>query len=271
MKKLLIFTDIHLKDPGETIIGLDPMERFQHGLDHAVANHPDAARIILTGDLTHYGRTTQFERLKEALADCPIPVSLMLGNHDNRKGFDNVFPDEPRTSEGFVQQVTDMDDYRLILMDTLDEPAEDLHSGFLCEHRLAWLDQALAEATDRKVVVFTHHPPMLTGFDGMDSIALRNRFDLISRLKKHPRPVQVISGHIHRTISGQVDGIPVSMFKSPCHQMPMCLGPADVHSSVDEPGAYGLILLHPEGPIIHTEDYALTGDLSVDSHGSDHA
>jgi 3',5'-cyclic AMP phosphodiesterase CpdA len=266
MQKILIFTDIHLTDAGNTIINLDPMQRFQQGLEHAIANHSDATRVILTGDLTHHGKTTQFQRLKTALSDCPIPVSLMLGNHDSRKGFNNVFPDEPRTSEGFVQQVIDMDDYRLILMDTLDEPAENLHSGYLCEHRLAWLDQALSNATDRKVIVFTHHPPMLTGFDGMDDIALRNRSDLIERLKSHPKPVQVISGHIHRTISGQVDGIPVSIFKSPCHQMPMCLGPANVHSSVDEPGAYGLILLHTEGPIIHTEDFSVTGSLSIDTH-----
>lgn len=34
-----------------------------------------------------------------------MPVSLMLGNHDNRENFLKVFPDTPTTAEGHIQQV----------------------------------------------------------------------------------------------------------------------------------------------------------------------
>ncbi|MGC1488813.1 MAG: phosphodiesterase, partial [Albidovulum sp.] len=68
MQKLLVFTDIHFLADGGTIIGLDPVARFQMGLAKALANHPDAGRIIITGDLTHHGEAAEFARLRAVLA-----------------------------------------------------------------------------------------------------------------------------------------------------------------------------------------------------------
>ena len=257
MHKVLVFTDIHILPEGETVIGLDPFARFTRGLAHATERHPDAARIVLCGDLTHNAAPAEYARLKQALAGCPLPVDLMLGNHDRRAPFLAEFAQAPVTEAGFVQQYLDIGDYRLILLDTLNEEADDTHSGHLCAHRLDWLDHALASAGERRVLVFTHHPPMITGFSGMDWIGLHNRAELIERLVAHGRVVQIISGHIHRTIQGAAGGIPVSIFKSPCHQMPMALGFQDSSLSIDEPGAYGILLLHDDGVIVHTEDFTL--------------
>ncbi|WP_261391107.1 metallophosphoesterase [Roseovarius atlanticus] len=102
MQKIVVFTDIHFVPEGETIIGLDPAARFAQGLAHAQKHHPDAARIVITGDLTHHGTDPEYRRLQAALADVQIPVSLMLGNHDRRGPFRSVFTDAPQTPEGFV-------------------------------------------------------------------------------------------------------------------------------------------------------------------------
>jgi 3',5'-cyclic AMP phosphodiesterase CpdA len=122
---------------------------------------------------------------------------------------------------------------------------------------MAWLDAALASAGDRRVIVFTHHPPIDTGFGGMDRIGLRNRDALMACLHRHGNVAQVVSGHIHRTIQGSAGGIPVAILKSPCHQMPMTLGDHDPSLSIDEPGAYGLLLLTDAGMVVHTEDFGL--------------
>ena len=257
MQKILVFTDIHILPQAETIIGLDPFARFTQGLAHALAHHPEAERIVLCGDLTYHGRPEEYARLRSALAACPLPVSLMLGNHDRRAAFLSAFPKTPCTNSGHVQQAEDIGDYRLICLDTLDEEAEVVHSGYLCPDRLGWLDAMLATAGSRRVIVFTHHPPILTGFDGMDRIGLRNRAALVDRLNAHGNVVQIISGHIHRTLQGSAGGIPVAILKSPCHQMPMALGDQDSSLSIDEPGAYGLLLLTDEGVIVHTEDFTL--------------
>jgi len=257
MQKIIVFTDIHLVPEGETIIGLDPFARFTLGLDHALDRHPDAERIVLCGDLTHNAAPQEYARLCAALDACPLPVSLMLGNHDRRAPFRAAFPTAARMETGHIQHVTDLPGYRLICLDTLNEEAEDTHSGWLCAARLDWLDTALHEAGDRRVIVFTHHPPIDTGFGGMDRIGLTNRAALVERLRASGKVAQIVSGHIHRTIQGSAGGIPVAILKSPCHQMPMTLGHHDPSLSIDEPGAYGLLLLTDGGVVVHTEDFSL--------------
>ena len=79
MRKLIVFTDIHILPEGETIIGLDPFDRFTRGLAHALDRHPDAERVVLCGDLTHNAAPEEYARLRAALGACPLPVSLMLG------------------------------------------------------------------------------------------------------------------------------------------------------------------------------------------------
>jgi mRNA degradation ribonuclease J1/J2 len=39
--------------------------------------------------------------------------------------------------------------------------------------------------------------------------------------------------------------------------MPMILGDHDPSLSIDEPGAYGLLLLSDTGVVVHTEDFSL--------------
>ena len=259
MQKILVFTDIHFLEAGDQIGHLDPRERFQRGLEHACAHHPDAERIIICGDLVHHGRPTQYDVLRNALKDCPLPVHLMIGNHDRRAAFCDAFPETPVTQTGYVQSVIDSDMYRLILLDTLDEDAEIEHCGILCKDRLEWLKDALETAHGKPVIVFTHHPPMDVGFHSMDRIGLSNKAEVLSLLKRFPNVCQVISGHVHRTISGAADGIPISLFKSTCHQSPFATPEMDEHASVDEPGAYGILMLTEAGVIVHSEDFDIPG------------
>ncbi|MEM6579574.1 MAG: metallophosphoesterase, partial [Pseudomonadota bacterium] len=198
MQKVLVFTDPHIVPEGETIIGLDPGARLAQGLQHAIAHHADAAAVIVTGDLTHHGTGEEYARLKKILSTCPIPLTLTLGNHDRRAAFCATFPETP-TSDGFVQSVVDLDDTRLIVLDTLDEETTDLHSGRLCDRRLGWLEGALKGAGGRRVILFLHHPPASTGFPNMDAIALRDPERLARVLAPYPNVVHIIAGHVHRT------------------------------------------------------------------------
>ncbi|MBE0453279.1 phosphodiesterase [Roseovarius autotrophicus] len=262
MQKIIVFTDIHLVPEGETIIGLDPFARFSLGFAHALDRHADAARVVLCGDLTHNAAPEEYARLRAALDGCPLPISLMLGNHDRRAPFLTAFPEAARMETGHIQHVTDLPGYRLICLDTLNEEAEDTHSGWLCGARLDWLETALRASGDRRVIVFTHHPPIETGFTGMDWIGLKNRAALIDRLRASGNVVQIVSGHVHRTIQGAAGGIPVTILKSPCHQMPMTLGYHDPSLSIDEPGAYGILLLTDAGVVVHSEDFTLPGTVA---------
>lgn len=263
MEKILVLTDLHQVEKGETIIGLDPYVRLRAALEQALAQQPDATRLILTGDLTHHGRQAQYARLRGALADVSIPITFLLGNHDNRAAFCAAFPEAQRDGQGFVQCVIDTASHRLICLDTLHAETEPYHAGYLCAARIAFLREALESAGSRHVVVFQHHPPFATGFDGMDAIALANGAEQLDLLAHH-KIAHLVFGHIHRTISGSRQAVSFSTFKSPCHQMPMILGEGSSSSSVDEPGAYGVLLLASDGVIVHSEDVGLATALHHD-------
>ncbi|MFD0857666.1 phosphodiesterase [Roseovarius aquimarinus] len=256
MRKILVFTDLHYTAQGALIGHLDPDARFRAGLAHALAQFPEAERIVITGDLTHHGRPEEYARLAAALKDCPLPVHLTIGNHDRRAAFAEAFPKAPRTAEGHVQEVIDCGDVRLILLDTVDEGQD---GGTLCDARLAWLDAALAGAEGRSAVVMLHHPPMEVGFAAMDAIALANRAEFLAVLKRRANTCQIVAGHLHRTVSGAAGGIACTILKSPCHQSPIMQPGMDSDASVDEPGAYGILYLGAEGVVVHSEDYGIPG------------
>jgi 3',5'-cyclic AMP phosphodiesterase CpdA len=192
----------------------------------------------------------------------------MIGNHDNRTKFRAAFPEADFTDCGYVQTAIQRPGWRLLCLDTVDDPAATgiPHAGYLCEDRLNWLKDALEDAGDDNVVVLTHHHPYLTGFNGMDNINLKNGDALLDLLKQYPNVRHLISGHVHRTIMGSVNGLAVAILKSTCHQMPMMLGQDGSSHSVDEPGAFGILLLGNGSAILHTEDVGLNGISGNDGH-----
>ena len=254
MTKLLVMTDVHLVPPPQKIIGLDPRQRLKDGLAHAAENHPDADRLIIMGDLTNLGDAPSYEILRGLLGDVPWPVTLMLGNHDHRETFTGVFPDQSTDPNGYVQSALDIGDARIITLDTLDDAPKIREAGILCKDRIDWLQDVLD--TDRPCLMFMHHPPFMTGFTGMDGIALQDAEQFRALLKNGPVK-HLFAGHVHRTITATVEGVSMTIFKSTCHQMPMLLGQDGFSHAVDEPGAYGIVTTENGNVIVHFEDFTL--------------
>lgn len=259
--KVIVLSDLHMVPAGGLIIGIDPHARLKAAIAHINNHHADAAQVIVLGDLVHGGDIASYQRVRELLGTLRPPVSLMLGNHDHRDSYFKIFPECRTGGSPFAQVTLSVGGYRLVLLDTLcDPPLDGIHgaAGHLCASRLSWLDRCLAAAGDRPVVLFMHHPPMRTGFPGMDAARLHNSDDLLAVMKRHGNVRHIVAGHIHRTISGSWHGAPFAIFKSPVHQQPLDFVSASSSLSVDEPGAYGIILLSDDGPVVHTEDFDLT-------------
>ncbi|KNG94414.1 hypothetical protein ATO11_06960 [Pseudaestuariivita atlantica] len=265
--KLIVISDLHIVAPGDRIIGIDPAARLRQALDHALATHPDASCILLLGDLTHHGLPAEYAHLRDILAPVPIPVHMTLGNHDRRDAFDAVFPGR-MDANGFICSSVPLRGATLVICDTLDGPPYDdrHHAGRLCPERLRWLDTALS-GTDRAILAL-HHPPAPVLMPGMDAIGLANGAELLDLVDRHPSVAQMIFGHIHRTISGQMRGHPFAIFKSPCHQMPMDMTSRSTSLSVAEPGAYGIVCVTKTCIIVHSEDFTLDPPLIDDPHSA---
>lgn len=260
MTKLIIFTDLHMVPEDQSIIDIDPFQRLAAGVAHVNKYHADADRVVIMGDLTHRADRASYRRLKDLLEQLVPPLAITIGNHDRRDVFLEVFPLAARDEHGFIQEVIDFPDCRVVLLDTLFAPPYDYprsHAGFLCSKRLAWLDRQLETAGGLPVLLFMHHPPHATGFTGMDLIRLINEVDFYDVVKRRGNVLHIFAGHVHRTISGSSRGIPFSVFKSPVHQQPMPFDAPDASLSVDEPGAYGIAVMTDTGILVHTEDYEI--------------
>ena len=258
--KLIILSDLHITPDRETILNIDPLQRMAAALVHIRQHHPDAQRLIITGDLSHYGDRVAYDQLREQLKDFSMPISFLLGNHDRRDAFVAAFPDVQKDAHGFVQSIADHGRSRLICLDTLNGPPYDhnaIHHGALCRNRLAWLDAALDLPSERHAIIFMHHPPHAVGFRGMDRIRLRDEIAFFDVVRRRGNVRHIVAGHIHRTISGSVHGIPFSVFKSPVHQQPMTFDSEETSLSVAEPGAYGIMFVTPDAVLVHTEDYQI--------------
>lgn len=242
--KILQLTDLHLVPPGHRRHGLDPAERLRTTLDHAIERHGDADLMVLTGDLADNGDLSAYAILAEALRVAPMPVQLLLGNHDHRANFLEVFPEAANQGAGFVQAVLDAPGGkgRLIFLDT-NEPG--WIGGRLCPTRLAWLDRALDEAAEVPVTVFMHHPPDSMRVPHFSRIGLHDSEPLLERLAEHPGGVRhVFCGHVHLETVANFDGISCSALRAVSHQMELSFE-TDMPWWIDTAPTYRVILLEP--------------------------
>ncbi|MER9655878.1 phosphodiesterase [Mesorhizobium sp. M0152] len=249
--KIIQLSDPHLMTPGGLLYGSDPLARLEACLADIGKNHADADLVVISGDLTNDGERAAYAALREKLTEFGPPWRLMLGNHDDRALFLEMFP-EAAAERGFVQSVVDGSEGRLVLLDTLDSGHVE---GRLCEARLEWLDERLQEAQDRSVLLFMHHPPFRIHMPVLDEVRLADADAFHEILQRHGNVRHIFAGHVHRLIAGSWRGIPVSTLRSTNHQS--ALDFSQSWSLGHEPPAYAVILIDADGVIVHFQDFPI--------------
>jgi len=213
--KIIQITDTHLRAPGVIVHGLDPAEQLRRTIKDVVARHSDADLVVFTGDLCDHGEPEAYALLREILAPLQSPVRLLLGNHDARPAFVEAFPEQPRDANGFVQSYIDIDQGRLLFLDSNEAG----HSGGVyCEKRLGWLRDSLEGAGP--AYVFIHHPPVADGMAHFEQIGLHDAAAVCEVLKDHaPGVRQIVFGHIHVALNGvSAEGFPFSSGQASSHR-----------------------------------------------------
>jgi 3',5'-cyclic AMP phosphodiesterase CpdA len=253
--KIYIISDIHLLAPGETSKGLDTAARFDLALQDMMQNHADSDLCVLLGDLADHGAEPAYRQLEARLKALPIPVRVLLGNHDDRDTFRSVFPELHADADGFIQSVLDSDKGRLIFLDTFEH---DYVNGHLCAKRLAWLSARLEEARDLPVYIFMHHPPFDIGMR-VDAIKLQDSASFRACLKAHGDVRQIISGHTHRTCSGVWQGLPfINVGAVHYNQGVKLSGTEGPSPRYMFPVATSVMLIGDENLVIHHQDVSPT-------------
>lgn len=216
-------TDLHLREPGSMTYGRIDTARYLRaavGSVLALRQRPDA--VVITGDLTDFGRPAEYEHLRMLLAPLTMPFYLLAGNHDDRAVLRAAFPDHAYLGqEGFIQYAVDIGPIRLVALDT-SIPRKS--AGELCDERLAWLKDTLAQAAGRPVVIAMHHPPFRTLIGHMDDIGLNTGAEeLEAMVAQHGNVERIICGHLHRCIDVRFGGTIASTALAPAHQITLDL------------------------------------------------
>lgn len=216
-------TDTHIKAEGRLAYRrVDTARNLARCVEHLVRLEPSPDVVLMTGDLTDFGRPEEYQRLRQLVAPLERPTYVIPGNHDNRENLRRAFADHdylPRDGE-FLHYVVDEYPVRLVGLDTTipGEPG-----GVMCDRRLAWLDAALGLESRRPTVLFMHHPPFLTGITHMDVQNCKGGDELGALVERHPQVMRILCGHVHRPIHLHWHGVTVSIAPSASHNVALDL------------------------------------------------
>ncbi|MDK3016498.1 phosphodiesterase [Pseudodonghicola flavimaris] len=239
MPSFLQITDTHIVADGTLAYGRsDTAAALERAVETINARLPLLGGVecaIVTGDLTDHGSEEEYDRFKAIMSRLQLPYLAIPGNHDLRGPMRVAFAGEDwMPMQGPIQWRRDIGALTVIGLDTLLEGA---HYGHLSDAGFAFLDSTLSSLGPRPAVIATHHPWMLSGIDAMDQDNLRNGARLIERLQAHPGPVRMISGHVHRAITGQIGKVTCQIGPAPCHAVHLDHRRQAENALILEPGA----------------------------------
>ncbi|QIL81588.1 phosphodiesterase [Diaphorobacter sp. HDW4A] len=251
MTLLLQLSDPHIREPGKLAYGRINTAPYLAQAVQTILHQPQRPdAIVITGDLTDFGRATEYEHLQSLLAPLgDVPLYLLPGNHDERQQLRASFSTHAYLgTEGFVQYSVPVGELQLVTLDTVT-PGES--HGTLCHQRLAWLEEELEKQRHKPVVIAMHHPPFQTLIGHMDKIGLLTGApELEAIVARFPNVERVICGHLHRSIQVRFGGTIASTVPSPAHQVCLDIDPNAASAWTLEPPSYALHALPQGGRLV---------------------
>jgi 3',5'-cyclic AMP phosphodiesterase CpdA len=253
--KIIHLTDPHVRAHGECVRTVDTATRFAAVVDDVARRHADADLVVVTGDLVGDREPASYALFRDLIGRIRAPVRLLMGNHDRRALFRAAFPEHPVDADGFIQSCLDAPGLsgRLLFLDSLEEGSI---GGRLCDKRLAWIAARLAEAGDRPVTIFLHHPPLSVGVPHFVNICLHDPEGFLALLRAHRGGVRhIFFGHIHIPVSGVYPGgLPYTAARGSAHQILLDFD-TDAVAWASGKANYNVIDLGDDGLAVHSFDF----------------
>ena len=222
--KIAIITDTHYwarREPVYTSEGALQLQPWSEQILTTLMAEVQAARVDL---ILHLGDQVcggggyampddeyegALDLMHQRLHSVGVPAYALPGNHDARAAsgdlhsFHTLWQYEPG-----IGKTIDLLQARLILLNTMghtpeqiaDTPDGDPVYGFVADAELARLDEAIATADERPVLVFTHQ--LLTPWSGSqpwrDFYGVYNAAQVLSVIERRGGVSAMLQGHAHR-------------------------------------------------------------------------
>jgi 3',5'-cyclic AMP phosphodiesterase CpdA len=235
-------SDLHVTVEGALVVGkVDSQATIAAAVDRLNALDPRPDLVVITGDLVNGPKPGEYEALARLMEPLTLPWCAIPGNHDDRAGLREFCAGQPwLPPDGpFFQYTIDHLPVRIIALDT-QAPGE--VPGVLCDQRLDWLADRLAEAPGRPTVLLMHHPPYEIGIGFMDKLRCFGRVERLAELvERHPAIERILCGHVHRQTCVRWHGTLASTVPAISFQFALQL----------DPEAKGLWTPEPPGIALH--------------------
>lgn len=181
-KRIAYVTDTHLDESFILEKGVDPSKNWQLILNDITDKGIE--EVVFGGDI---GETASYEWFFDSVQSKKLDFKITLGNHDK---MEDVLPFLPNLAEqpqyGFYYQRED-EFYKYLF---LDSSTDSINSG-----QINWLRQALS--TEKKILLFLHHPVLEVGTIMDKKYPLHNRDVIKDLLLQHFSNVYIFCGHYH--------------------------------------------------------------------------
>lgn len=237
---LLQITDLHiLPEASDTFLGVDTEYYFHAVLKLALADHPAADLIMLTGDLSQDPSVASYQRIAESIRQTDVPCVCLPGNHDDFALMRQVF-NSPHINCN-KQRV--MGNWQII---SLNSQIPDSPCGRLAAEELVFLEQCLQEHPGLHALIAVHHHCLPTHSEWLDTMIIENQAELLAISHRYPQTKTIINGHIHQFMDRMDGNIRVLGAPSTCFQF--ALNSEKFALDTCSPG-YRWLRLHDDGQI----------------------
>jgi len=261
--KFIHMTDTHLLDGDRLLYGVSPKDRLTACFRHIKTNHPDAAFVVITGDIADNGSYVAYRQLCDTVKEFGLVVFVIPGNHDNINIMRLVLPEfngnlneiEPGT---WMPSFITSESCAYVFLDTTSHGVD---HGIFDHDQAEILKNCLSNLSTHSIFLFMHHPPFDVGIPAMDMINLLDPEPLYSALVPFkPNIRHIFLGHLHKTIHGTWRGMPFSAIRSTVHQVCTKSGSnnlnVDAVACCNETPEYSIVEINSNGVICNAERFA---------------
>lgn len=238
--RIVQFTDPHLYgNPDESLRGVQTLPALTRTLEYARAREWPVDAILVTGDIVQ-DDPAGYAHLRRLFGGLGTPVLCLPGNHDLPAAMRRELAGAPFVLGGPV----DFDPWRIVLLDSYLPGSA---SGRLAPAELALLEQALASAAQRHVLVCLHHHPVRMASRWLDQVGLTNAEELWAVIDRHRNVRAVLWGHVHQQFDALRRNVRLLATPSTCAQFT----PRVDEFAVDaRPPAYRTLELRADGTLL---------------------